>query len=81
MSREKIKELKSLSKDNLRTKLDELQRELMRENAQIASGTTPKNPGMVRQTKKMIARVLMYLDQESKKALTQQVQGTGGTAK
>jgi len=40
--------------------------ELLKENAQIANKTNPKNPGKVRATKKNIARILSILHKESK---------------
>ncbi|MCB9362452.1 50S ribosomal protein L29 [Candidatus Woesearchaeota archaeon] len=53
----KIKELQSMGKEELEEKLVEIKKELMKENAQIAIGTTPKNPGQVRQFKRTIARI------------------------
>ncbi len=57
----KIKELKTLSKEDLLNKLKELKKEQIKNNAQIATGTVPKNPGQVKQTKKTIARILTIL--------------------
>ncbi len=48
----KKKELKLMSKEDLKTKLDELKKELMKFNTQIATGTTPKSPGQIKNTKK-----------------------------
>ena len=50
----KIKEIKSLDEAGLNEKLVEL----IKINAQIAIGTTPKNPGQVKKIKKTIARVM-----------------------
>ena len=52
------KELKTMSKDELSNKLHDLRKELMKLNAQIATGTTPKSPGHVRTIKKTIAKIL-----------------------
>ncbi len=52
------KELKTMSKDELSNKLQDLRKELMKLNAQIATGTTPKSPGQVRNIKKTIAKIL-----------------------
>ncbi len=60
----KIKELKALSKEDLLTKLRELQKDLIKHNAQIATGTIPKSPGQVKQIKKTIARIYSLLKQE-----------------
>jgi len=59
----KSKELRSLSKKDLEVKLIELRKDLIKENAQIATGTTPKNPGKVKNTKKTIAKILMILSE------------------
>ncbi len=57
----KIKELISLPHTELKNKLQEIATELMKENAQIAIGTTPKNPGRIRELKKTRAKILMIL--------------------
>jgi large subunit ribosomal protein L29 len=63
----KIKDLRSLSKEDLQKKMIELRRDLIKENAQIATGTTPKNPGKVRNMKKTIAKILTLLNQDGGK--------------
>lgn len=63
----KIKEIKAMSKEERDNKLEELKKELMRTNAQIATGTTPKSPGNVKQIKKTIAKISMIKKQEVKK--------------
>jgi len=57
----KIKELTALPESELKSKLQEISTELMKENAQIAIGTTPKNPGRIRELKKTRAKILMIL--------------------
>ena len=57
----KIKELNVLPAAELKNKLQEIATELMKENAQIAIGTTPKNPGRIRELKKTRAKILMIL--------------------
>lgn len=64
MAKLKYKELKNLTSDDLKNKLSELKKELMKDNAQIARGTTPKSPGKIRTTKKDIARILTALSQK-----------------
>ena len=54
----KISEIKSLDDKTLNEKLVELKKELIKINAQIAIGTTPKNPGQVKKIKKTIARMI-----------------------
>ena len=63
----KIKETRSMSEEDLNDKLGELKKELVKHNAQIATGTTPKNPGMVNATKKTIARILTIIKEKSDK--------------
>ncbi len=57
----KYKELKSMSKGEIESKLNELRMDLIKANAQIATGTIPKNPGQVKQTKKAIAKIKYLL--------------------
>ena len=71
----KIKELRLLSKEDMKTRLGELKKELIKHNAQIATGTIPKSPGQVKQTKKTIARILTILkEKEEKKEQSSEVQ-------
>jgi ribosomal protein L29 len=61
----KFKELKALQTAELGDKLTELKKELMKENAQVAIGTMPKNPRKLRLAKKTIARIEMILAQKN----------------
>ena len=54
----KAKEFAKMTKEELKNKLEELNKELVKQNAQRASGTSLKNPGMLRTTKRNIARIL-----------------------
>jgi large subunit ribosomal protein L29 len=60
----KIKELRSTSKEDLKVKLKELRKELIKSNAQIATGTNPKSPGQVREMKKTIAKIMMVINEK-----------------
>jgi ribosomal protein L29 len=51
-------DLTKMSKDELRAKALELRKELIKLNAQTATGTSPKNPRQIKTTKKNIARLL-----------------------
>lgn len=53
----KAKELKALAPAELRAKRAELHAELVKEYAQVATGTIPKSPGKINHTKKTIARI------------------------
>jgi len=71
----KLKEISSLGIGELESKFKELKKELMKQNTQVASGTVPKSPGHIKQTKKTIAKILMLIkqkkdDQEIKKGGT-----------
>jgi len=54
----KIKDLRSMPPGDLNSKLAELRKEMIKYNAQIAVGTTPKSPGHIKQIKKTIAKIL-----------------------
>lgn len=58
----KFKDLKELSRDELLAKLSEIKKEIMKENAQIAIGTSPKNTGKFRESKKAVAKIMMLLN-------------------
>jgi len=57
----KSKEIAAIPREELEKKLKELKKELVKLNAQIATGTALKNAGEVRRTKKTIARILTIL--------------------
>ncbi len=61
----KIKELRVLGEADLKQKILELHKELMKDNAQVATGTIPKNPGKLRLAKKTIARIHTILAQKA----------------
>jgi large subunit ribosomal protein L29 len=53
----KTKELKKMSAKELDSKLIELKLELIKLNAQVATGTQLKSPGKIRQLKRTVARI------------------------
>ncbi len=61
------KDLKNMSKEDLKIKLHDIRKELIKENAQIAVGTTPKSPGQIKQMKKTVARIMQLLNKEEVK--------------
>jgi large subunit ribosomal protein L29 len=63
----KTKDLRSMSKEDMKSKLIELRKELIKHNAQIATGTTPKSPGQVREIKKTIAKILTIVGNQTTK--------------
>lgn len=46
-----------MQKQELRQKMDELRKELVKLYAQVATGTPPKNSGQIRNSKRTIARI------------------------
>ena len=61
----KSKEIRSLDKNTLDEKKIELKKELVKMNAQVAIGTALKNPGQVREIKKIIARILTIQNEKA----------------
>ncbi|NQU79835.1 50S ribosomal protein L29 [Candidatus Woesearchaeota archaeon] len=47
-----------MSEQEIKAKVIELRKELIKLNAQAATGTTPRNPRQIKTTKKNIARLL-----------------------
>nr|MCK4930036.1 50S ribosomal protein L29 [Nanoarchaeota archaeon] len=70
----KFKELSQLSKEELQKKLKELELELIKLNAQVATGTPPKNTGQLRRLKKDLARIMLLKSLNEKKATQQKEQ-------
>ena len=44
--------------------MEDLKLELMKDYAQISAGTPPKNPGMIKERKKIIARIKSLMQSE-----------------
>lgn len=67
----KFKDIQKLSKEEISKKLADLKSELMKLNAQVAIGTTPKSTKQIRELKRTIAKIEtlkmqnVYKDQES----------------
>lgn len=55
------KAFQTLSETDLKGKLGEFKKELLKLNAQVFAGATISNPGKIKQTKKNIARILTIL--------------------
>lgn len=82
----KTKELRALAGEELQSNLQELRKELLKENAQVAVGRAPKSPGKIRAMRRDIARVITLLhEKEIQKGKAQPrqppVQSTAATAK
>jgi ribosomal protein L29 len=57
----KFKEITQLGREEQENKLKEFQLELIKLNAQVATGTPPKNSGQLRRLKKDIARIMLTI--------------------
>lgn len=55
------REFKQMNETQLNEKLVDLKKELMKIKTQISTGTSPENPGKVREVKKTIARIFTVL--------------------
>jgi large subunit ribosomal protein L29 len=64
----KTKELRALSEKDLNAKIEELKKELIKDNAQVAVGTNPKSPAKIRNQKKNISRILTILKEKQQEA-------------
>jgi large subunit ribosomal protein L29 len=62
-----LEEMRNLGPEEIKTRIRELRKELMKENVHISSGTAPSNPGKLKQIKKNIARLLTILKQSQEK--------------
>ena len=57
------KELQQMKEADLKAKLTELKKELVKLNAKVAIGTIPESPGKIRLIKKTIARINTKLNE------------------
>ncbi len=53
----RYKEIEKLSDKEISSKKLELEKELMRSQSQVASGTSPENPGKIKEIKRTLARI------------------------
>ena len=60
----KKKELKQMTKDQLKDKLVELRKDLMRLNTQRATKTVPENPGNIKNLRRTVAKILTFIKQK-----------------
>jgi large subunit ribosomal protein L29 len=63
----KYKELVRMGKEELNKKQEELEMELIKLNAQVATGTAPKSPGQIKQIKKTLAKIQIIKNQTEEK--------------
>ena len=60
------KDFRGLAPEELRSRLAELKKELLKLNVEVASGANTSSPGKIKQVKKNIARILTILNEKSK---------------
>ncbi len=58
-------EFKQMNITQLKEKLTELRKDLMKTNTQRATHTIPENPGNIKQIRRNIARMLTFMKQKS----------------
>lgn len=64
----KNEELRKMNVQELQNKLVDMKKDLIKINAQIATGTVPENPGNIKNIKKTIARIYTIMkEKEGKK--------------
>ncbi len=69
----KMKELRAMNEVQLSDRLSQLRMELVKFNTQVATGTAPKSPGLIKQAKKNIARIMTIMhDLQTKKTAANQ---------
>lgn len=61
----RVKEIRAMGAPELKEKLSELYKELMKDNAQVATGTVPKNPDKLHRSKKTIAQIKTILHEKA----------------
>lgn len=57
----KKKELKQLNQEALKSKLEDLKKDLMKINTQRASGSSVENPGRIKHVRRTIARIKTFI--------------------
>ena len=65
----KYKEMAKMGREEREAKMKELELELIKMNTQVATGTPPKNAGLVSRIKKDIAKIMLIESIEKKKAM------------
>ncbi|MFH1240514.1 MAG: 50S ribosomal protein L29 [Candidatus Diapherotrites archaeon] len=65
MTNKEAKSFRELPKEELNEKLVDLQTELAKERATVASGTRPENPGNIRKLRRNIARLKTIINEKN----------------
>lgn len=64
----KMRELKKLTIEEMKAKMEDLNKQLIKINAQVAMGTVPQNPGSIKPLKKTLAKIKVLLIKGQKPA-------------
>jgi len=64
----KASEIRELSAEEMKGKIAELKRELMKEGVNKSTGGTPSNPGKISEIKRTIARILTIMKEKEAQA-------------
>jgi len=62
----KASEIREMSIQEMKEKIVELKKELMKENVNKAIGGAPSNPGRVKELKRTIARILTIMNEKKR---------------
>lgn len=63
----KTREIRNLTPEERKEKLEELKNELMHERGVAAMGGSPPSPGKIRQLRRSVARLLTVMQEEGEK--------------
>jgi len=62
----KKSEFKQMNESTAREKMNDLKKELIKINAQIAMGTLPQSPGRIKEIKRTVTKLNMILNKKTK---------------
>ena len=71
------KELETLSEDELKKKISEIKKDLIKIKGQSSVGTSQKNPYAIKNNKRTIARILTILNQKKLGIIPKKTKKTG----
>ena len=69
----KKSEFKQLNIQSAEEKIKELRKELMKMNSQVAMGTMPENPGRIKEIKKTIAKLIIFVKSKKSNKIVEEV--------
>lgn len=75
----KMKEMRSMSEAQLNERMSQLRMELIKFNTQVATGTSPKSPGQIKQAKKNVARIMTIISEMKAKGAAAETASVSGS--